>query len=64
MKLSSSNIKKFVIFSQKKGFLLFKETETRKKFVIFREMELSYIKRNGKPKKHLIFQEELSELEK
>ena len=57
MKLSSSNIKKFLIFSQKKAFLLFKETETRKKFVIFREMKLSYITGNGNPKKHLIFQE-------
>ena len=57
MKLFSSNIKKFLIFSQKKAFLLFKETETRKKFVIFREMKLSYITGNGNPKKHLIFQE-------
>ena len=49
MKLSSSNIKKFVIFSQKKAFLIFGDmelskfwkTETLKKFFIFQET--SYI---------------------
>ena len=41
MKLSSSNIKKFFIFSQKKAFLIFGETETPKKFLIFQET--SYI---------------------
>ena len=45
MQLSSSNIKKFLIFSQKKAFL------------IIREMELSYISGNGNPEKILIFQE-------
>ena len=35
MELSSSNIKKFLIFSQKKAFLIFQETETPKKFLIF-----------------------------
>ena len=39
MELSNSNIKKFLIFSQKKAFL------------IFREMELSYILGNGNPEK-------------
>ena len=39
MKLSNYNIKKFLIFSQKKAFL------------IFREMELSYILGNGNPEK-------------
>ena len=57
MELSGSNIKKFLIFSQKKAFLIFRETETPKKFLIFQEMELSYISRSGNPKKFLIFQE-------
>ena len=39
MKLSSSNIKKFLMFSQKKALLIFWETETPKKFLIFRETE-------------------------
>ena len=46
MKLSSSNIKKIIIFSQKKAFLIFQETETPKKFFIFQEKELSYISGN------------------
>ena len=54
MELSGSSIKKFVVFSQKKAFL---ETETSKKFLIFREMELFYILGNGNPKKLPIFQE-------
>ena len=39
MELSNCNIKKFLIFSQKKAFL------------IFWEMELSYILGNGNPEK-------------
>ena len=39
MELSSSNIKKFLIFFQNKAFL------------IFREMQLSYILGNGNPDK-------------
>ena len=39
MELSGSNIKKFLIFSQKKAFL------------IFQEMELFYILGNGNPRK-------------
>ena len=62
MKLSSSNIKKFL---QKKAFLIFLETETPTKFFIFQEIELSYILRNGNPQKPFLFQEiELSELKK
>ena len=59
MELSGSNIKKFLIFSQKKAFLIFWETKILKKFVIFQEMELSYISGNGNgnPKKLLIFLE-------
>ena len=54
MNLSCSNIKKFLIFSQKKAFLIFPETETPKKFIIFQEKELYYISANGNPKKPLI----------
>ena len=57
MELSCSNIKIVPIYSQKKAFLIFWETETPKKFLIFQEIELSYISGNGNPKKLLIFQE-------
>ena len=40
MKLSNFNIEKFLIFSQKKAFVVFRETETPKKFFIFRETEV------------------------
>ena len=36
MELSSSNIKKFLIFSQQKSFLIFQETETLKNLLYFR----------------------------
>ena len=39
MELSSSNIKRFLIYSQKKVFLIFPETETTKEFLIFQEPE-------------------------
>ena len=62
MKLSSSNIKKFL---QKKAFLIFLETETPTKLFIFQEIELSYILQNGNPQKPFLFQEiELSERKK
>ena len=35
MNLSSSNIKKFLIFSQKKAFLIFREMETPQKYLVF-----------------------------
>ena len=54
MKLSNSNIKKFLIF---------RETETPKKLLIFQEAELSYTSGNRNFKKNLIFQEtELSHI--
>ena len=40
MEFSSSNIKKFLIFSQKKAFLILQEMENPKTFFIFQEMEL------------------------
>ena len=49
MELSSLNIKK--------AFLIFRETETPKKVLIFQKVELFYILGNGNPKKLLIFQE-------
>ena len=48
--------RKFLIFSQKKDFLIFQETKTPKRFFRFQEMKLSYISRNGNPKKPFIFQ--------
>ena len=38
MEFSSSNIKKKIIFYQKKAFLIFLEMETLKKFLIFQEV--------------------------
>ena len=55
MELSSSNIKKFLIYSRKKVFLLFWETETPKKLFIFQETELS--RKKPTLKKCLIFRE-------
>ena len=43
MELCSSNIKKFLIFSQKKAFLIFREIETPKKLLMFQKTKLSYI---------------------
>ena len=57
MKLPSSNVKIFLTFSQKKAFLIFRETETPEKIFIFQETELSYISENRNPKKLLISQE-------
>ena len=59
-----SNIKKFLVFSQKKVVLVFQEMEAPKKFPIFQETELSYIPGNRNPEKLLIFQERTSMLEK
>ena len=55
MELSSSNIKKKFIFSSKKAFLIFRETETPKKFLIFQGKKHSYISGNGNLKKFLYF---------
>ena len=55
MELSSSSIKKSLTFSKKKAFLMFRETETPKKFLIFQETELfifqetSHISENNFP---------------
>ena len=66
MELSSSNIKKFLIFSQKKAFLIFRKQKSRKSslyfwkrnFLIFLETETlnflyfrKYVSELKKPKK-------------
>ena len=43
MELFNFNIKRFLIFSQKKAFLIFRESETQQKFFVFQETKLSYI---------------------
>ena len=45
MELSSSNIKKSLIFSQKKALLICRETETTKKLFIFQEVTFQARKR-------------------
>ena len=61
MELSSSNIKRFLIFSQKKSFLIFQETKPPKKSLIFYQKKA--ISRKGNPVKILYFQKmELSYL--
>ena len=56
MELSGTNITKFLIFSEKKAFFIFLETESPKKLLLLQETELSYISGNGNRKKPLIFQ--------
>ena len=55
MELSGSNIKKFLIFSQKKSFFIFRETKTLKKFFMSQETGLFYIPGNANPKNELHF---------
>ena len=53
-----SNIKKLLIFSQKKAVLIFQETETLKEFLIFSRKKTFLIFRETEtPKKFLMFQE-------
>ena len=56
MKLSSSNIKKFLTFSQKKAFISGNRNPP-KNSLIFQETKFSYVSGSGNPKKLLIFQE-------
>ena len=55
MKLFGSNIKKFLIFSQKKDFLIFRETKTSINYLQFRKrnffitQQTSYISRSNGP---------------
>ena len=57
MELSYSNVRRFLIFSQKKAFLIFRKTETPKKLFIFQKTKFSYISGNKDPKKLTTFQE-------
>ena len=52
----NGNLQKFLTFCQKKNFLIFRETETPRKFFIFQETKLSSIFGNGNPKKLLKLQ--------
>ena len=61
MESYSSNIKKFLIFFQKKAFLIFEETETPKKFLIFWNF---VIFQETKTLKHLHFRKKLFKLKK
>ena len=57
MEFSNSSIKNLFMFSQKKAVLIFPESETEKRFLIFSQ-EKVYISGNEKPLKiFLIFQE-------
>ena len=56
MELSGSSIKKFHIFSRKKSFLIFQETETPQKFISFPQKKAFPIFRETEtPKKFFIF---------
>ena len=57
MELSSSNIKKFLLFSQKKAFLIFQETESFYTSGNGNPEKIPYISGNGNSEKLLIFQE-------
>ena len=54
MELSYSNFKKLLVFSQKKAFLIFRETKAPKKFLVLSRESFSG---NGNPKQFFIFQE-------
>ena len=52
MELSGSSMKKIFVFSQKKSSLIFQETKTPKKFLIFSlKKGFSYISGNGNSEK-------------
>ena len=54
IKLSNSNVKTVLIFSQKKAVLIFQETEIQKKFMIFSSKKLFlYFRKRKPPKNHL-----------
>ena len=54
MKLSNPNVKKVLIFSQKKAVLTLQETEIPKKFLIFSPKKLFlYFRKRKPPKNHL-----------
>ena len=58
MELSSSNIKKFLTFSQEKAVLIFQETETPKNFLHYLKRKFFLYFREWNPRiKFFIFQE-------
>ena len=60
MELSGSNIKKFVIFSQKKSFLIFRELETTKNSLYFRKRNFLIFQETETLKNLLYFRREFS----
>ena len=64
MKLANFNIGKFLTFSQKKAFVVFRETETPKKFFMFQETEVLIFKETQTLKIFLHFRKQLSMLVK
>ena len=63
MKISNIKIKKFIIFSQKKAFIIFRKTEIPKGLLMFQETELSYSQdeflKSQKPNFLIFFQKKL-----
>ena len=55
IELTNSNIKKFLIFSRKKAFLIFRETKTPKKFLTFPRKDLFIYYRKRKPRKNSLY---------
>ena len=49
MELSNSNIKKFLLYSQKKAFLILQEKETPEKFIYISENKTFFYFRKRKP---------------
>ena len=62
MELSNSNIKRLLIFSQKKAFLIFQKTKTLKKLFLFQEIELSLFQEMETLKNFLYFKKQFLEL--
>ena len=60
MELSGLNIKKFVIFSQKKSFLIFRELETTKNSLYFRKRNFLIFQETETLKNLLYFRREFS----
>ena len=55
MKHSISNIKKFLIFSQKKAVIIFQEIETPKRFFIFFIRKLFFCFKKWKPRTYFFY---------
>ena len=55
MELSSSNIKKFLTFSQEQDFLMFWKTKNPKNFLYFLKRKLFLYFRKRKPRKNFLY---------